>query len=95
MLKKETAPRTAARRRTELIVGIGLCLLLGPAASLAQGTAQQRAACTPDVLRLCSSEIPSVNRIVACLKAKKSNLRPSCRSVFEKTSSSNKGAPDS
>ena len=33
-----------------------------------RGTEEQRVACTPDMLRLCSWEIPNVDRIVACLR---------------------------
>lgn len=50
--------------------------------ALAQGTAEQRAACTPDAFRLCSSEIPNVSKIVACMQAKKAQLSPACRAVF-------------
>ncbi len=50
--------------------------------SLAVGSAEERAACTPDVFRLCSSEIPNVDRIVACMKREKTRLSPACRAVF-------------
>ena len=33
-----------------------------------RGTMEQQMACTPDVWRLCSDQIPDVNRIVACLQ---------------------------
>ena len=46
------------------------------------GTAEERAACTPDVFRLCGSEIPNVTKIIACLKAKKKDLSPKCKMVF-------------
>ncbi len=46
------------------------------------GSADDQAACTPDVFRLCSSEIPSETRIVACLKQKKARLSPGCKKVF-------------
>ena len=61
-------------------------LLFVTSSALAQenrGTDQQRVACTPDVLRLCSSEIPNVDRIVACLRREKSQLSAGCRQVFE------------
>jgi hypothetical protein len=61
-------------------------LLLAGSSALAQdyrGTEQQRVACTPDVFRLCSWEIPNVDRIVACLRREKSQLSPGCRQVFE------------
>jgi hypothetical protein len=34
------------------------------------------------VFRLCSSEIPNVDHIVACLTVKKANLSPACKAVF-------------
>jgi hypothetical protein len=61
-------------------------LLFVASSALAQenrGTDQQRVACTPDVLRLCSSEIPNVDSIVACLRREKSQLSPGCRQAFE------------
>ena len=52
-------------------------LLMTGSSALAQenrGTEEQRVACTPDVLRLCSWEIPDVDRIVACLRRERSRL---------------------
>ncbi len=46
------------------------------------GSADEQSACTPDVFRLCSAEIPSETRIVSCLKHKKAKLSPGCRKVF-------------
>jgi hypothetical protein len=34
------------------------------------------------VFRLCSSEIPNVDRIVACLKQQRPNLSKSCQAVM-------------
>ncbi len=48
-------------------------------AAAERGTAAQRAACTPDVFRLCASEIPDVNGIVACLNREKAHLSNACR----------------
>jgi hypothetical protein len=45
-------------------------------------TAEERAACRPDVFRLCAGEIPSRNRIVACLMRKRSQLSAACAVVF-------------
>jgi hypothetical protein len=61
-------------------------LLLAGSSTPAQeyrGTEQQRAACTPDVFRLCSWEIPNVDRIVSCLRREKSQLSVGCRQAFE------------
>lgn len=42
-----------------------------------------RDACTPDVFRLCSAEVPNASRIVACLNRKSSELSPGCRAVIK------------
>jgi hypothetical protein len=51
-------------------------------AGFAAGTPEQRQACTGDVFRLCSSDIPNVDRIVACLKRQRTSLSPGCQAVF-------------
>jgi hypothetical protein len=60
----------------------GSCARHRSTSSFAIGSAEQRAACTPDVFRLCSSEIPNVDRIVACLKQQRSNLSKPCQAVM-------------
>jgi hypothetical protein len=47
----------------------------------AAATPEERVACTPDVLRLCSSDIPNVERVVACMKRERSKLSPGCAAV--------------
>ena len=44
--------------------------------------AKQRAACTPDVQRLCNQYIPDVQAIVGCLKAQQASLSAACADVF-------------
>jgi hypothetical protein len=46
------------------------------------GTAEEQAACTPDVLSLCLFEIPNEDRIVACLNRNLDSLSPACRKVI-------------
>jgi hypothetical protein len=87
-------------------MGKRMCVLLIAAAAVAtpaaafamdatDATASERAACTPDVFRLCSSEIPSVNRIVACMVAKKDRLSPPCKRVFARRARDLKSAQNS
>jgi hypothetical protein len=52
-----------------------------------RGTEQQQLACTPDVFRLCWSDIPNVSQIVACLIRERPRLSEGCRAVFETTAS--------
>ena len=42
-------------------------------------------ACTPDVWRLCSAQVPDVNRIVACLQRNSQQLSRPCRAAIEPT----------
>jgi hypothetical protein len=48
-----------------------------------RGTWEQQMACTPDVWRLCSNEVPDVGRIVGCLRQNTPQLSNGCRAVFE------------
>jgi hypothetical protein len=73
---------------------LALALVSYSTSSFALGTSEEREACTPDVFRLCSSEIPNVDKIISCMKAKKSQLSPKCKAVFnapaEKTTTASK-----
>jgi hypothetical protein len=61
---------------------VAALVVAAPAVAVERGTASERAACTPDVFRLCLSEIPNVDGIVACLKREKSSLSAGCRRVI-------------
>ena len=71
-----------------LALAVGLSIACG--AALAQSDdrfvndvdTKQRAACTPDVQRLCSQYIPDVPAIVACLNREQANLSPACADVI-------------
>jgi len=52
-----------------------------------RGTWEQQLACTPDVWRLCSDQIPDTGRIVACLRQNTPQLSNGCRAVFESNNS--------
>src|SRR5258705_12395499 len=60
-----------------------LCATASPAPSFSQGTLDQRLACTPDVLRLCSAFIPNADEITVCLGEKNALLSGACRTAFE------------
>lgn len=67
--------------RIVLSAGFGLVCVAG--AQAFEATAEQREACTPDAFRLCSSAIPDVARVTACMKANEDRLSPPCRAVFD------------
>src|SRR5712671_1857185 len=60
-----------------------LCATASPAPCFAQGTLEQRLACTPDVLRLCSAFIPNADEITTCLREKNAELSDACRTAVE------------
>jgi len=68
-----------------LVIAIGgtATHLQGAAFAEDRGTLEQQMACTPDVWRLCSSQIPDTNRIVGCLRQNVTQLSAPCRAVFE------------
>ncbi len=68
-------------RNVALGATLALSLSMLPTAGYAY-TAEEQQACQPDAFRLCSSEIPDVDRVTACMVAKKSQLSPECRRFF-------------
>src|SRR5438477_6836663 len=60
-------------------------------------TPEQEQACTGDAFRLCSSDIPDVERVTACMARNKSQLSPGCRAQFrsDPEPSAAAGAPTS
>lgn len=75
--------------RTErFALGVALAIggIVAQGAAFAEeyrGTFEQQMACTPDVWRLCSDQIPDVNRITACLQQNTPQLSSGCRAVFQ------------
>jgi hypothetical protein len=70
-----------ARPRLAWLLGLGLATLFASSEGRAY-TPEQQEACTPDAFRLCSAEIPDVDRITACMIRNKAQLSPQCRAFF-------------
>ena len=86
----------AHRVVSKLAISMVCCIAnLTPAFSQEnRGTLQQQMACTPDVFRLCGSQIPDTNRIVACLRQNIAVLSGPCQAVFDSNASaSSRAAP--
>jgi hypothetical protein len=68
--------------RTALIGTAVLATVLATSsAGFAQGTPEQRSACMGDAFKFCSSEIPNVPKITACMKANYAKLSPGCKAA--------------
>jgi hypothetical protein len=64
-------------------LAIAICLLATVGPGKAQDfTAEQRANCSGDAFRLCSSEIPNIPAVTACMRKNRSNLSAACKAVF-------------
>jgi hypothetical protein len=50
--------------------------------ALAQGTSEERAACSPDVRRLCKSAGDDTFVVLACLKQNRAKLSKACEKVL-------------
>jgi hypothetical protein len=64
-----------------LLLATALSVSMWPAASEAY-TPEQQAACSDDAFRLCSADIPDVDRVTACMVRKQDQLSPGCRVYF-------------
>jgi len=64
-----------------LMLATALSVLAMPTAGRAY-TPEEQQACSDDAFRLCSAEIPDVDRVTVCMVRNKSQLSPGCRAFF-------------
>ena len=65
-----------------ILPALALALWLSPAPGWAY-TYEQQQACMGDAFRLCSSEIPDIERVKACMVRQQADLSPACRVYFK------------
>jgi hypothetical protein len=75
-------PKHAYIRRLKLTAATVLALGMLSTAGHAY-TLEQQEMCAGDAMRLCSSEIPDVGRITACMERQRDSLSDRCKAVFE------------
>jgi len=79
-----TASFSRTLRQAGLVLAFALSLsTLSTTASFAY-TAEAQQMCTGDAFRLCSSEIPDISKITACMIKHRAQLSPGCRAVMDK-----------
>ena len=64
------------------VIGTSAIVSLTAPAQAIDVTSEQREFCMGDAFRLCSSEIPDVDRVLVCMRAKKSQVSSQCRAVM-------------
>jgi hypothetical protein len=67
--------------RFGMMLATALSVSIWPAASQAY-TPEQEQACSGDAFRLCSADIPDVERITVCMARNRAQLSPGCRAHF-------------
>jgi hypothetical protein len=65
-----------------LMLATALSVSMWPAVSHAY-TPEEQQACSDDAFRLCSADIPDVDRVTVCMVRNKSQLSPRCRVFFK------------
>ena len=79
-----TASLTRTLRRAGLALStIAALSTISSTASLAF-TAEAQQMCSGDALRLCSSEIPNIPKITACMMKHRADLSTGCRTVMDR-----------
>jgi hypothetical protein len=75
---------------TNTVRKVGLALVLAASFSAVASTssfafsAEAQQMCTGDAFRLCSSEIPNITKITACMMKQRANLSSGCRAVMDR-----------
>ena len=75
---------------TNTVRNVSLALVLAASFSAISTTssfafsAEAQQMCTGDAFRLCSSEIPNVSKVTACMMKQRSSLSSGCRAVMDR-----------
>jgi hypothetical protein len=75
---------------TQIIRRAGLVLAIAASISAATSSAsfafssEAQAQCSGDAFRLCSSEIPNIPKITACMMKHRADLSTGCRAVMDR-----------
>lgn len=70
-------------RQAGLVLAFAVSIASLSSSSSFAFSSEAQAQCTGDAFRLCSSEIPNVSKITACMIRQRSSLTPGCRSVMD------------
>jgi hypothetical protein len=71
-----------------LVLAVAVSLSTLSATSGFAYTLEEQQMCTGDAFRLCSSEIPNIPRITACMVKHRAQLSSGCRAVMDRDSKS-------
>ena len=75
---------SAKIRDTSLALGFAAIVSIASTTSSFAFSAEAQQMCTGDAFRLCSSEIPNIPKITACMVKNRSQLTSGCRVVLDR-----------
>jgi hypothetical protein len=83
MEPKMTASFTKTIRQAGLVLALATSFSALASTSSFAFSAEAQSMCTGDAFRLCSSEIPNIPKITACMFKHKAELSTGCRTVMD------------
>ena len=75
---------TSKTRQLVLAFTIALGTIAMPGSTDPAFASDAREMCSGDAMRLCSSEIPDIPRITACMHRKRAQLSAGCRAIMDR-----------
>jgi hypothetical protein len=79
-----TASFSRTLRQAALVLAVAASLSSLSSTSSFAFSAEAQQMCTSDAFRLCSSEIPNIPKITACMIKHRSDLSTGCRAVMDR-----------
>jgi hypothetical protein len=79
-----TASFTSKLRQAGLVLAFAVSLSALPSHESFAFSAEAQQMCTGDAFRLCSSEIPNIPKITACMIKHRQELSGGCRTVLDR-----------
>jgi hypothetical protein len=86
-----TALITRTIRQATIVAAFAASFSVLSSTSSPAFTAEAQQMCTGDAFRLCSSDIPNIPAITACMKKNRANLSSGCRAVMDKDAAAQSG----
>ena len=86
-----TASFNSTLRQTALVLAFAVSFSALASTSSFAFSAEAQQMCTGDAFRLCSSEIPNIPAITACMVKHRANLSSGCRAVMDKEAAAQAG----
>jgi hypothetical protein len=79
-----TASLTSTLRQAGLVLAVAASISVLSSTSSLAFSAEAQQMCTGDAFRLCSSEIPNIPKITACMIKHRADLSAGCRTVMDR-----------